>query len=421
MLQAVARGDRVLCCAASNAAVDNLVERLRVHSPRLRCVRLGHPARLAPAVLAASLEAAVQSADSTALASDCRKEMKQLSARLLKLTSRERQERRETRQQLSRLGREERQRSKAAIQEVLCGAQVAACTLSGALSRSLRLAAQERPFDLLVLDEAAQALEAACWGPLLMARRAVLAGDHLQLPPTVLSDAAQAGGLGTTLFERAHAAHPPLCAMLTQQYRMNSLIADWASRELYEGRLHAPPEVAQRELGQLDSRLADQPVLLFVDTAGCDCDEAGDGESRSNEGEARAAMAHVRHLLKMGLAPQQIGLITPYSAQVALLRDLRQQVGAALDGLEVSTVDGFQGREKEAVVISCVRSNSAGEVGFLSDRRRFNVAVTRARRHCCIVGDSETLRKDAFLGRLCDWIEEHGDVRSAAEYDQDCG
>jgi len=197
VLQSVKRGERVLCSAASNAAVDNLVERcvgcsltacysfmrrLRAASPKLRIVRLGHPARLSPAVLESSLEAAVQRADSSALASDCRKEMKALAAKLLKLGSHQRAERREARGQLSRLGREERQRSKAAVQEVLATAQVVAATLSGALSHALRTAVREGPpLDLLVIDEAAQALEAACWGPMLMARRAVLAGDHLQV------------------------------------------------------------------------------------------------------------------------------------------------------------------------------------------------------------------------------------------------
>ena len=360
----------------------------------------------------------MQRADSSALAADCRKEMKALTARLLKLGSHQRAERRETRGQLSRLGREERQRSTAAVQEVLMNSQIVAATLSGALSRSLRTAARDKPFDLLVVDEAAQALEAACWGPMLMARRAVLAGDHLQLPPTVLSVAAARGGLGRTLFERAHTLLPPLCAMLTVQYRMHADIADWSSGEMYGGALTAPPEVCGRTLGQLQASLADFPVLLFIDTAGCDMEEGGGGaeESRSNPGEAGTAMAHVHRLLAAGLPAAAIGLISPYSAQVTLLREMRAAAGPSLTALEISTVDGFQGREKEAIVISCVRCNAARQVGFLADSRRMNVAVTRARRHCALVGDSETLAGDAFLGRLVTWLEERGELRSAAEY-----
>jgi len=234
----------------------------------------------------------------------------------------------------------------------------------------------------------------------------------------VLSDAAVRGGLGRTLFERAHAMHPSVCAMLTVQYRMNSDIADWSSSELYAGRLTAPPEVGSRTLGELQPGLADFPVLLFIDTAGCDMEESGgDEESKANAGEARASFAHVRRLVAAGLPASVIGLIAPYSAQVTLLRELRAAAGASLAALEISTVDGFQGREKEAIVISCTRCNAAGQVGFLADARRMNVAVTRARRHCALVGDSDTLSRDPFLKRLCDWFEDRGELRSAAEYD----
>ncbi len=419
-MQCAARGERILACAASNVAVDNLLERLRTASPKLRAVRLGHPARLSPAVLDACLEAVVARADATALAADVRREMKALSSRLLKLASWQRAERRDARRQLGALAREERAREKAAVKEVLAGVQLVAATLSGALSRTLRDAARERPFDVVVIDEAAQSLEAACWGPMLMARRAVLAGDHLQLPPTVLSDAAARAGLSRTLFERAHAQHAQLSRMLTVQYRMNASIADWASGELYDNALSAPAAVATRTLADL-APSADAPVLLHIDTAGCDMEEShdsgsGEAESKSNEGEARVALAHVTQLLEAGLSAEHIGLITPYSAQVTLLRELRAAAGPSLSALEISTVDGFQGREKEAIVISCVRSNESGDVGFLCDARRMNVAITRARRHCALISDSETLRRDAFLGRLCDWFDAHGEVRSAAEY-----
>lgn len=234
--------------------------------------------------------------------------------------------------------------------------------------------------------------------------------------------------------------------MLTCQYRMNRLIADWCSGELYGGRLTSPPPVACRTLSSIapNALPADFPVLLFIDTAGCDgCEEeGGGGASRSNAGEAAVAMSHVLRLVDAGVRSEDVALISPYSAQarrqlgwwhpsfenffhafshdcafqVALLRALRS-AHPLLSQLEISTVDGFQGREKEAVVLSCVRSSGGGGggVGFLADERRFNVAVTRARRHLALIGDSDTLSSDPFLRRLCEWMERHGELRSAAE------
>ncbi|WIA11524.1 hypothetical protein OEZ85_011635 [Tetradesmus obliquus] len=421
ILQEVARGSRVIAAAASNIAVDNLVERLAAAAPKLKLVRLGHPARLLPQVIDKSLEAQVLRSDNSSLARDCRRDMQQLNRRLLKLEPWKRAERRQVRAELRQLAKEERQRQQKALQEVLDGAQVMCCTLTGALHPQLH----GQAFDVAVIDEAAQALEAACWSALLKARRAVLAGDHLQLPPTVMSEAAAKAGLSATLFERLQGSLGPAAScMLTVQYRMHAAIMDWSSQELYGGQLEAHESVAAHTLADLPSvssnssasaDAAELPTMLLIDTAGCEFDEyqEQDGDSRYNQGEAQAALAHVQRLLAAGLAPADIGIITPYSAQVALLRELRPE---KLSGsLEISTVDGFQGREKEAIVISMVRSNASGEVGFLADARRMNVAVTRARRHVALVCDSETVSKDAFLGRLVAYVEQHGHYESAAE------
>uniref|UniRef100_A0A383VHI7 DNA helicase n=1 Tax=Tetradesmus obliquus TaxID=3088 RepID=A0A383VHI7_TETOB len=429
ILQEVARGSRVIAAAASNIAVDNLVERLAAAAPKLKLVRLGHPARLLPQVIDKSLEAQVLRSDNSSLARDCRRDMQQLNRRvmqgavlqLLKLEPWKRAERRQVRAELRQLAKEERQRQQKALQEVLDGAQVMCCTLTGALHPQLH----GQTFDVAVIDEAAQALEAACWSALLKARRAVLAGDHLQLPPTVMSEAAAKAGLSATLFERLQGSLGPAAScMLTVQYRMHAAIMDWSSQELYGGQLEAHESVAAHTLADLPSvssnssasaDAAELPTMLLIDTAGCEFDEyqEQDGDSRYNQGEAQAALAHVQRLLAAGLASADIGIITPYSAQVALLRELRPE---KLSGsLEISTVDGFQGREKEAIVISMVRSNASGEVGFLADARRMNVAVTRARRHVALVCDSETVSKDAFLGRLVAYVEQHGHYESAAE------
>ncbi|KAF8070908.1 Ighmbp2 [Scenedesmus sp. PABB004] len=419
ILAEVARGSRVLAAAASNIAVDNLVERLAAASPKLKLVRVGHPARLLPQVLDRSLEAQVLRSDNSSLARDCRRDMQQLNRQLMRLESWKRAERRQIRGELRALAKEERKRQQKALQEVLDGAQVLCCTLSGALHPQLA----GQAFDVTVIDEAAQAIEPACWSALLKGRRAVLAGDHLQLPPTVTSAAAAAAGLARTLFERLQAAlGREASVMLTVQYRMHAHIMDWSSQELYGGLLEAHESVAGHTLGDLPhvsaptgGALDELPPLLLIDTAGCDCEEQQeeDGDSRRNQGEAAAALAHVRRLLAAGLSPRDVGVITPYSSQVALLKELAPAQLAA--GLEVSTVDGFQGREKEAIVISMVRSNASGSVGFLADCRRMNVAVTRARRHVALVCDSETVAKDAFLGRLVAYVEAHGAYESAAE------
>ncbi|GMH45218.1 hypothetical protein BSKO_13175 [Bryopsis sp. KO-2023] len=416
ILQEVKRGNRVLACTASNVAVDNLVERIANHKKlKTKVVRLGHPARLLPQVLDCSLEAHVFRSDNSSLARDCRKETKALNAKLLKLDKWKRAEKRQIRQELKVLAKEERQRQQKAVEEVLGNAQVVCATLSGVLGRH----AKGLSFDVVVIDEAAQALEVSSWGALLRGKKAVLAGDHLQLPPTVMSDEAAKKGLGITLFERMQGLHgDSVGVMLTEQYRMNACIMQWASDEMYGGKLTAHPSVADHSLSELAdvevSKLEEVPVLMLIDTAGCDCEEeiGEDGVSRANPGEAEAVMHHVNSLLSAGVKPKDIGIITPYNAQVANLREKRTQEMA---GLEISSVDGFQGREKEAVVISMVRSNATREVGFLSDHRRMNVGVTRARRHCAIVCDTETVSKDDFLARLVTYFEENGEYVSAAE------
>ncbi|KAG7670496.1 hypothetical protein KSW81_003059 [Nannochloris sp. 'desiccata'] len=491
IMQEVARGSRVLACAASNIAVDNLVERLAAQklttstsssnrsgsghgssnpkgvggggkagnacSKGINIVRVGHPARLLPAVLDSSLEAKVLRSDDSALAKDCRKEIKDLNARILKLGRRDRAERTSIRKELRKLAKEERQRQQKAITAVLNNASVICATLTGVGSRQLE---KVPPFDVVVIDEAAQALEPACWAALLRGRRAILAGDHLQLPPTVTSEEAAKKGLSLTLFERAHSLWGGTAAvMLTVQYRMNVSIMNWSSEEMYDGKVTAHNSVAGHTLhdliflplamgttsaGRGGGKIAEKesnkdaennndytndnvlPVLLLIDTAGCEMEEALEdgGESKLNRDEAEVAIAHVQRLLDSGMNPSEIGVITPYAAQVGALRELRSEKlrlpqsgngGESPQAVEISTVDGFQGREKEAIVISMVRSNTSGEVGFLADNRRMNVAVTRARRQCVIVCDSDTVKNDPFLKRLVEYFEENGEYASAAE------
>ena len=211
----------------------------------------------------------------------------------------------------------------------------------------------------------------------------VLAGDHCQLPPTVVSQPAAAEGLGVSLFERLMQRYGPAVARrLTVQYRMHTQIMDFSSLEFYEAELTADDSVAGHLLCELPGVAATpltQTPLELWDTAGAGYDEETepDGESRRNPQEAALVVRKVRLLLDSGLAPQDIAVIAPYAAQVRLLRS-----ELPIAGLEIDSVDGFQGREKEAVVISLVRSNPAGEIGFLADIRRMNVALTRAAANC---------------------------------------
>ncbi|KAF3442575.1 hypothetical protein FNV43_RR16491 [Rhamnella rubrinervis] len=412
ILQEVKRGSKILACAASNIAVDNIVERLACH--RVKLVRLGHPARLLPQVLESALDAQVLRGDNSALANDIRKEMKALNGKLLK--TRDKSTRRDIQKELRSLSKEERKRQQLAVTDVIKSADVVLTTLTGACSRKL----ENTSFDLVIIDEAAQALEVACWIALLKGSRCILAGDHLQLPPTIQSVEAEKKGLGRTLFERLDDMYgEDVTSMLTVQYRMHKLIMDWSSEELYNSKIKAHPSVAAHMLYDLEDvkkTSSTEPTLLLVDIAGCDMEEKKDEEeSTLNEGEAEVAIAHAKRLVQSGVQASDIGIITPYAAQVVFLKILKSNEDKLKD-MEISTVDGFQGREKEAIIISMVRSNSKKEVGFLSDLRRMNVAVTRARRQCCLVCDTETVSSNGFLKRLIEYFEEHGEYLSASEY-----
>ncbi|XP_066373064.1 uncharacterized protein [Miscanthus floridulus] len=412
ILQEVKRGSKILACAASNIAVDNIVERLARY--RTKLVRLGHPARLLPQVLDSALDAQVLRADNSSLAGDIRKEMKVLNSKLLK--AKDRNTKRDIRKELKTLAKEERKRQQLAVTDVLKNADVVLTTLTGASSKKLN----GITFDLVVIDEAAQALEVACWIALLKGPRCILAGDHLQLPPTIQSVEAEKKGMGKTLFERLTEAYgEEITSMLTVQYRMHEHIMSWSSKELYNNKIKAHSSVAGHMLYDLEevTRFSStEPTIILIDTTGCDMEEVKDEEeSTMNEGEAAVSIAHAKLLVESGVNASDIGIITPYSAQVTCLKMMRNK-DAKLKDLEISTVDGFQGREKEAIIISMVRSNSKKEVGFLSDHRRMNVAVTRARRQCCLVCDVETVSNDRFLKRLVEYFEENGEYLSASEY-----
>ncbi len=403
--QAVRRGEKVLACAPSNLGVDNLLERLVAGGER--AVRLGHPARVLPELRAHTLDLLVEDHDDTRLARKMAKEAFALFRKAGKWTrgKPEPGARRDMRQEARGLLADARRLESQAVERILNGATVLCATTTGLDAAVLG----DRSFDLVVIDEAGQSTEPGCWVPLLRGRHAVLAGDHCQLPPTILSREAAAEGFGVSLMERLVSLFGErITRLLTVQYRMHRAIMDFSSREFYGGELEADASVAGHRLvdlpGVRPEALTEEPVQ-FLDTAGAGYEEQRepDGESRFNPQEADVVCRKVRALLDAGVAPSDVAVIAPYAAQVRLLRER-----LAVPGLEIDSVDGFQGREKEAVVISLVRSNTEGEIGFLADVRRLNVALTRARRKLLVVGDSATLAVDPFYTRLFEYFEQVG-------------
>lgn len=416
--RAVQQGERVLVTAPTNAAIDNMVEKLS--DVGLNIVRVGNPARISPAVASKSLGEIVKSNLASFVAeferkkSDLRKDLRQclkddsLAAGI--------------RQLLKQLGKTLKKKEKETVKEVLSSAQVVLATNTGAADPLIR---RLDTFDLVVIDEAGQAIEPSCLIPLLQGKRCILAGDQCQLAPVILSRKALEGGLGVSLLERAATLHEGVLATkLTTQYRMNDAIASWASKEMYGGSLISSSTVASHLLVDtpfVKPTWITQCPLLLLDTrlrygslsVGCEehLDPAGTG-SLYNEGEAEIVVQHVFSLICAGVSPSAIAVQSPYVAQVQLLRDRLDKLPEAA-GVEVATIDSFQGREADAVIISMVRSNTLGAVGFLGDSRRMNVAITRARKHIAVVCDSSTICHNTFLARLLRHIRYFGRVKHA--------
>lgn len=390
ILQLLKKGLRLLVCGPSNISVDNIVERLAPF--KVPMVRVGHPARLLPSILHHSLDVITKTSDAAGLVQDIRNEMDQKQASISK--TRNGRERRVIYGELKDLRKEYRVRERACVDDLIRNSKVVLTTLHGSGGGMLRGA----QFDVVIIDEAAQAIEAQCWVALLTAKKAVLAGDHLQLPPTIKSlnsktktvekkesvtSPDSSGTLETTLFDRLLALHgDTIKRMLTTQYRMHELIMQFPSEELYENRLIAAEHVKTRlltELPGVEETDDTKESLIFFDTVGGDFPEKaedadvkknrGMAESKSNEMEAALVVLHVQKLVAAGLKPDDIAVIAPYNAQLSILS---QALKGRYPSIELGSVDGFQGREKEAIVFSLVRSNDQNEVGFLAEKRRLN-------------------------------------------------
>jgi ATP-dependent RNA/DNA helicase IGHMBP2 len=398
-------GRSVLVTAASNTAVDHLARQLA--RQRVKPLRLGHPTRIAEDLREFTVETLAQSTEEYRRAQALQNEARALRAKYQKQkTSALRSSRgaaaaaRDWLTKSNQLNAEARRAMKEARAKVLRRSRVVCTTAAGADSSVLG----STLFDVVVLDEATQAADPIALAALQRGKIAILAGDPCQLSPTLIDAEAAREGLASTLFERATGRwKPEATQLLDVQYRMHAKLMRFPSESMYGGRLTADPSVAARLLHELSGVMPDRErpePWLYVDTAGAGWDEAVDEETQStfNARHAERTAIEVRRLLERGVAAQDIAAITPYGAQVRLLR--RLLADAVASGLEIGTVDGFQGREKEAVVVDLVRSNAGGALGFLNDTRRMNVALTRAKRCLVIVADSRTLNGHDYYRRL---------------------
>lgn len=410
------QGERqVLACAASNTAVDLLAEKLALSD--VKVLRIGHPARVTPELFEYTLEGRIRAHENYKVLNDVRREALALRGRALKYKRnydrKQKMDRREKMTNYRNLMRQARDIEKSIVRNIFADTQVVTGTLTGL--RELK----DRIFSTVFIDEAAQALEGATWLGVLHAERVVLAGDHLQLPPVIKSQEAARQGLAKTLFEKCIQRVPTSAVMLGTQYRMHAQIMSFSNQEFYENRLVADESVRDALLERLSG--PDGLPFEFVDTAGCDYNEKEHEEttSLSNPEEAELLCKHLVELYADLSAeiPFSIGVITPYSAQVKVLRELLRELPVfANRQINVHTVDGFQGRECDIIYISLVRSNETGEIGFLKDVRRMNVALTRARRKLAVFGDSATVTRFEFYDRFVAHAQQLGALRSAYEF-----
>jgi len=418
--QITRKGQTVLAVAASNLAVDNLLERLIAAGEN--AIRLGHPARVTPELREHTLDLLVENHPDVKIANKLTRDAYALRDQSFKFTRAKPERGRLTAKQAMREEAKdmlnEAWRIEDQVTAMILGKARVVCTTATGIDRE-RL--NGKTFDWCIMDEASQSTEPSAWIPLQFAHRIVLAGDHCQLPPTVLSPEAIRGGFNISLMERLLNNNAPR-KMLNVQYRMHQDIMTFSSDVFYEGNLQADTAVQTAllvDLPQIAATPLTQTPIHFIDTAGASYDEEPepDGDSRLNPLEADLVIKKVDELLKSGVSPADIAVISPYSAQVKLLREKINSYakGGGLSNLEVDSVDGFQGREKEAVIVSLVRSNPEGEVGFLADTRRMNVAMTRARRKLIVIGDSATITAHPFYEKMVKYFESVGAYHSVWE------
>ncbi|XP_054164493.1 DNA-binding protein SMUBP-2-like [Oppia nitens] len=401
-------GLKVLATGPSNVSVDNLVEKLIQTNIERDIVRLGHPGRSVSHLHKYSLDAVIGQSDDYKIVCDMREELQELVTK-----------RSNSYNEMKILRKDLKQRERKVIKQILEKKKVVLTTLTtgspDGVLRNILNSDGFYPFDVIVIDECSQAIEASAWIVLNCGHKCVLAGDHCQLPPTIISEKAANGGLNISLMERLikQFNDKQIVRMLDIQYRMNDKIMNWSSEQFYNNKLKANQLVKDHNLNDL-IKASNIPPLVLIDTAGCDMNELDleDEESKGNEYEADIVLIYVKRLIQIGFSQTSIGIISPYNLQVQLIRTRLHEYPK----IEIKSVDGFQGREKEIIILSFVRSNDLQDIGFLSERRRINVAITRAKRHVTLICDSDTVCNDSTIKSLIDHFHENGDIICAQEF-----
>ena len=426
----------VLVAAPSNTAADLLTERLA--NQGLNVVRIGNVSRVDDSVLGHTVDALLaghpEAKNIKKVKFEAAEIRRQAHRYKRSFHPEDRRERNHLKQQAKDLDAWARMLEDRLVDEILSNAQAITCTLVGAAHPLL----EKRRFRTCVIDEAAQALEPACWIPITKCSRVVLAGDPFQLPPTVKNLDAARQGLSTTLIERCLENMPDQVSLLTVQYRMHRVIMGFSNAYFYSGALEAHASVADREL--VHQSLYAEPGVTFIDTAGCGFDERLQETpgalhrslSRFNAEEALLVREHLLQLAQRVGSPSEtapensqqmpsIGILSPYREQVNYLEkmfldDVQLAPLLLSKTITINTIDGFQGQERDVVYISLVRSNTKHEIGFLQDYRRMNVAMTRARMVLVVIGDSATIGHNKFYQSFLDYCAEHGAYRTAWEF-----
>lgn len=393
------RENQVLVCAQSNMAVDWISEKLVDRG--VSVLRIGNPSRVNDKMLSFTYERRFEAHPDYPQLWSIRKAIRELYSR-----SRKGAERESVRQKINSLKDRATELEIRINESLFAEARVIACTLVGSANRLL----MGQKYGTLFIDEAAQALEPACWIPIRKADRVILAGDHCQLPPTVKCLEALRAGLGDTLMQSIVRNKPGTVSLLKLQYRMNDEIMRFSSDWFYGGMLQSAPEVKYRSILDFDT------PIEWVNTEGMDCNEefVGENYGRINKSEAELSVNQLKeYITRIGRTRFleeriDVGLISPYKAQVQYLRQLLKRDAFFKPFrplITVNTVDGFQGQERDVILISLVRANEEGQIGFLNDLRRMNVAITRARMKLIILGDASTLTKHAFYKKLYEYIQ----------------
>ena len=403
---------QVLVCAPSNNAVDLLT--MKLHEAGVKVLRLGNPGRISEELQMLTIDSGISAHKDFKQI----KEFKKMASEYKNMASKykrqfghaERQQRKAILDESRKLQAEAEKIESFIINDLIEKAQVITCTLVGSANYMIR----DRMYSTVFIDEAGQAPEPACWIPILRAERVVMAGDHQQLPPTIKSQKASKEGLMVTLFEKI-IHRQKADTMLEVQYRMNEKIMAFSNKKFYNNKLKADDSVK-------DKTISDSLAVEFIDTAGCSFnEEAGQGTSSLiNKGESEILLKHLTLLLEENILSDSntIGIISPYKAQVHFLEQQTDESATFKKmgkRLSVNTIDGFQGQERDLIYISLVRSNDDGEIGFLSDLRRMNVAMTRARKKLVIIGDSATLARHPFYKEMLEYMDSIEAYRSAWE------